>query len=425
MAQLVWNPVQAPNLDTRDVALAGQAIGASFDRLSTMLKDRYLEKKKDATNAAIAGQLAINDPTQLAANFDIKTLDKNADPAAVLLVRSQHYLEVMQQQGAREDLLNKQVEAKFGAGTYGMVMAAFNGDKEQQAQMVARTADDPEFARFVALHAQDQAAAAMGGVKFHEDIRQADRSFNLQASNSAADNARADASLALQRDSVNSAKADRQAAITGETFGEEAAKKYSMMPAERAYTVFLDSPEYKAKSPIEQATAKKGFAASFPIFAKATIARASDTLPTASEEPLARMATEMNKVSESLSTKGVDYGKLADSLDATVAHFYTPHLPNYGVRTIDTILSENKGATTADVAAAVQTLGPNVDTDVLSQAVGKMLDERVAGGSAAKILDLESRKAALILEGNTAAAKVMEQRIADERKLRAKPKGGR
>ena len=58
MAALTWRNVDAPQLDTRGIALAGQNITQSFDRMGQMLMQREAALRAEATNKALAAGMA-------------------------------------------------------------------------------------------------------------------------------------------------------------------------------------------------------------------------------------------------------------------------------------------------------------------------------------------------------------------------------
>jgi hypothetical protein len=65
MAQLTWRNVDAPQLSTRDLALAGGQITNSFDRLGVALNGWQARKEDGAVDAELGKYLGIGDPDAL------------------------------------------------------------------------------------------------------------------------------------------------------------------------------------------------------------------------------------------------------------------------------------------------------------------------------------------------------------------------
>lgn len=66
---LTWREVTAPKLDTRDLAYAGQAIGASFDKLGDMFIKRELDARTKATDDEVASLMTLGTPEEIAARL--------------------------------------------------------------------------------------------------------------------------------------------------------------------------------------------------------------------------------------------------------------------------------------------------------------------------------------------------------------------
>ena len=108
---LTWREVTAPKLDTRDLAYAGQAIGASFDKLGDMFVKREQNLRAEATDAAIARALANSDPNQ---KLDLTGLDKRVNAKELAVAANAHINGLIQREQQREELLDQQALAQFG-----------------------------------------------------------------------------------------------------------------------------------------------------------------------------------------------------------------------------------------------------------------------------------------------------------------------
>lgn len=151
MAQLTWRNIEAPNLSTRDIALAGQTMVQGFDRLAQTLTQRELNLRQAATDKAIAERLALQDPNQMGA-LDLTKLGGRVDVRAVAEADNAHRLGLMQRAEAQENLLNAQADAKFGTVIAGLADAALKGDANAEAQLRGGAESDPMFARALARH---------------------------------------------------------------------------------------------------------------------------------------------------------------------------------------------------------------------------------------------------------------------------------
>lgn len=387
MPRLTWDQVAAPNLDTRDIGLAGASIASSFARMGDLLNQRYAQQKQEATNAEIAKQLAIADPEQLAAGFDVSTLNAKADPAAVLMARNARYSEVINQLGAKEDLLNKQVSAKLGAQALPLYEAALRGDKEAAAQIAAKALDDPEWARFLSLKAETFAEFADKGIDNLETARthrasEADAAVGrgLQAQGLALEGAR----LSLTREAANAAKTERQLTGANMGIGEEYANKFADLSAPRAFEALTKTKEYQAADAVGRAAMRQGFIPTHAQFNLGATERRAENLPSTTGNPL---LAQLNTVSSQLVGK-VKMPEIHELMDS----WHTS-----GSTRADKALSAVPGATPADLAAVVQTYG-YVSQDHLEKTMKAMVDEREFSGLNVKLLQLQQREATILAE---------------------------
>ena len=127
---LTWREVTAPKLDTRDLAYAGQAIGASFDKLGDMFIKREENLRTEATDAAIARALANSDPNQ---KLDLTGLDKRVNAKDLAVAANAHINGLIQREQQREQMLDAQADAKYGYLQDPMMKAVLAGQDPKAA----------------------------------------------------------------------------------------------------------------------------------------------------------------------------------------------------------------------------------------------------------------------------------------------------
>jgi hypothetical protein len=122
--ELQWRPVDAPQLDTRGLALAGQTINNSFSKFNDILTARDAKLNKDATNAVGVQIAAAQTPAQLAA-IQAKIAAGGVDPRADALTLAngvnarqgailQNSARQQQMDIGKETLLDKQAMTQLG-----------------------------------------------------------------------------------------------------------------------------------------------------------------------------------------------------------------------------------------------------------------------------------------------------------------------
>lgn len=145
MAALTWREVSAPQMDTRGLAMAGQQIGSSFDRLGEMFTKRYDMQRDEVTDAAIARALANQDPN---AKVDLTGLDPKARTKDVVTAWNSHLSSLVQREQERELLNNSQSLAKFGK--YNTVRATnILSGRDEFDGISAEDRADPGFGRYL------------------------------------------------------------------------------------------------------------------------------------------------------------------------------------------------------------------------------------------------------------------------------------
>lgn len=154
MAALTWRNVDAPQLDTRPMALAGASITNSFDRMAEMLFKREASLRTEATNAALAGGMANQDPEAVKALLAQGTggLDKRVDALAYMQGLGQHQNQLVERSMNQEQLEALQDPEKFGVMYAQLEQAAkqaeLTGDFKARDELVAQM----QGARNIAAH---------------------------------------------------------------------------------------------------------------------------------------------------------------------------------------------------------------------------------------------------------------------------------
>ncbi len=215
MAQITWRNVDAPQLSTRDIALAGEQINAGFDRFAQTLATREANLRTKATDAAIGARLAIQDPNQLG-QIDTASLDPRVNMRALMEADARHRNGLIQRAQQQEQLLDAQASAKFAAEGVPLLRAAQAGDMAAIDALNARAGADPEFARWYGRMSGDVVSALDTGA----DNRRADLQLTQQHE---ADNARIGlerSRFALAQREFARGEEDRAAMTAGIEFAE-------------------------------------------------------------------------------------------------------------------------------------------------------------------------------------------------------------
>ena len=261
MARLTWQDVAAPNVDIRGLAIAGQTITNGFDRFAQMLYDRETAMQKRATDDAVAGVLAGQDPN--AGPLDVSALGARVNKRAVLEADNAHRSDLIQRADQNEDLLTKQATAKFGTEYGPLAEAYLAGNQGAIDEVTARSKADPLWGRFMSTHVDRLMGFKDQGIdnrldadKFGEDKRS-----NLAGESTARGHlAVAQRGQAMREREVNEDRQRRlaaeQAQLQGRQFAEGTDLKYS---PEDALTRFHNSDVYKGALPHVQAGLDAGF----------------------------------------------------------------------------------------------------------------------------------------------------------------------
>lgn len=235
MAELTWRNVDTPQLNTRDIAIGGAALVSSFDRLGAMLQDRQTATNREATDAAIAEKLALQDPEAVKAALaaGVQGLGRNVDPLEYMKALGAHSGQLTERAMNQEQLLTLQDPAKNGALYADLTLAT----------KVAEVSNKPEdWAKVDALKTQLVGARNIGGAMSagyelgntdQDQIqrkRQADQAHQVDLGN-----------LAARQSEVRSGNEVRAATLEGiKKTNAKTAEAEAMVPrAQRAMDVYI------------------------------------------------------------------------------------------------------------------------------------------------------------------------------------------
>ena len=192
MAQLTWREVSAPQLSTRDLAIASEAVVRGFDRLGQVLAAREEALRKEATDKARISYLAQTDPAKLTEEIGriatgASNLDRRVNVADVLQGAQEHRSRLIQTSRDYEQLLNEQARAQFGNIQDMYFRAILTGDTELEQRALAEFAASD-------LGRRAQGLAAVDAGRFRDD-----RIDNVETNRSnLANEANARAQIAIQ-----------------------------------------------------------------------------------------------------------------------------------------------------------------------------------------------------------------------------------
>lgn len=394
MARLTWEQVAAPQIDLRNLSLAGQTITSSFDRLSQMLMDRYSRQKTEATDAAIAEQLALTDPEQVG-KVDLTKLDSKVDKRALLEAAHTYQNQLINTLGAKEDLLNKQAATALGPEMLDLLVAARNGDVDAATHLQAKGLTNPDtIGRALGVLAPQLFGAFTGGQEFRETAR-------VHDANIANDNARiglerqrvaqSGAELALRREELNLNRSQKQDVIDGSAFGQRKAIELGPMTPTEAAATLLQDPEFNKFSPAKQQAALAVLTTRQPVVSEAVATELRSAATPVGDPKHASEYRQLNTISQSIAPK-VDANKLITGLVDSGAY----QNPKAARQNFEYILGEVPQATMSDIAAAIQLNGADAGffsgrDDKLLETVRGMVVQRKADQSSARLLELQQR----------------------------------
>lgn len=215
MAQITWRNVDAPQLSTRDIALAGEQVTAGFDRFAQALATREANLRTKATDAAIGARLAIQDPNQLG-QVDPASLDPRVNMRALLEADNQHRNGLILRAQQNEQLLNSQADAEYGAMKTELLKAAQMNDMDTVNRIQTEARTNPMLARALSNIGKD----VIGAMDTYADNVRGDRQLDQQRES---DNARLGlerSRLALAQREAARSEEDRAAMTAGIEFAE-------------------------------------------------------------------------------------------------------------------------------------------------------------------------------------------------------------
>lgn len=165
MAQLTWREVQAPNLSTRDMALASNQIGQSFDRLGELLIRREDNLRKDATDTAATGVLLARNEkeAQAAAAAAMADPNKRINRREIAELLNPTIAALQQREEAGDRLLGIRAHNLYGQYMPELQAAQFAANGERLAALRAQVGDSPEALRWLADSSDEGWAAWNAG----------------------------------------------------------------------------------------------------------------------------------------------------------------------------------------------------------------------------------------------------------------------
>lgn len=261
MAQLTWREVQAPNLSTRDMAVASNQIGQSFDRLGELLIRREDNLRKDATNSAAAAAYMAGTPEEITAlraqqfaNLDPR-VDRLAYAQAIGLAQNQ-MIERLKNQGEVDQI---EAQRMFGGIGARMIDAAGDGDRAKLDTLLAEAEADPQAKRYLGFVLPGFTDKAEG-VFHNTDTRNETKADNLrQAQDRAAARALEARSLALRQQEVQEARAERQQTILGQNAALQYARQTRTMDRDSARNALYESKLFEGMTPTARTSLLNSF----------------------------------------------------------------------------------------------------------------------------------------------------------------------
>ena len=247
MAALTWREVSAPQLSTRDLALAGQAMTQGFDRLGQALANREESLMKKATDQAIAARLVQQDPNAMG-QLDLTGLDRRVDLRALVEADNDHRAQLVERQRANEELLNSQSDSQFGTVIAGLADAALAGDANAEATLKAGRENDPMFARALARHYEKITGFRDTGA----DNRREDGKAAEEVRNNNLTDARGRAEIALRTREVSTRERIQRESDEGFLLGQTLARDYRLFDIDSARAKLQDNDRFLKLTPTQQ-----------------------------------------------------------------------------------------------------------------------------------------------------------------------------
>lgn len=398
MAQLTWRNIEAPNISTRDLALANQTINASFGQLAQTLRDREAALRKEAEDQLAVGVYTAKDNTGIDAAIQRALTGNTRERAAARAIAELGNTQrdaLMGRQKTQNELDLFQAQRLFGDDAARMYTAGLQRDDAGYARAMQTMQEDAEFGRLGGLVLPDYAAK-------YSDIRgSADTRFETGQNNLRIDararegNAIQSRRLALAEREYNERKAERerekQLYIQGQQFAIDSIRKGSLDP-DSALNRLESSEGYLKGSPEDQARLRQGFSAALggslrlsneergnaregEAFADVPVVagyrKLTEDLVTAQNKQIeARMRTQDPILDISLRAGDHRGSTAAQALNYLKQHYDVDYI---SPATIDNITRLYPGIKPEHIMGAVDRLGPRVSGTGLLQEMDQYL----------------------------------------------------
>lgn len=266
--QLEWRPVEAPRLDTRDLAVAGQVFDNSMGRFADLLSARDARLNKEATDKAAAQMMAAGSQDELktllaqGAQGGFGERVNLRDVMGVGNQRQEQLLQnsVRQQQMdiGREDLLTKQAFASTGAaGAQFHDLMGQGRIGEAKAVMAQMQQDNPDAAnRVLYQYGKD------GGDAFdkYRSAAEAERLHRAGEADAAAGREIQRGQLAISEADADHRRKQEGYAPQGYQVATAYADKFRTSGADVAAANMQEDPAFKALPPQVQVAALSNLA---------------------------------------------------------------------------------------------------------------------------------------------------------------------
>lgn len=245
--QLQWQQVDAPRLDTRDLAIAGQTVDNAFGRFAEILNARDDRLNKKATDSVAAQLMSARSPAELAAlqaQVASGAFGSRVNAREVAGIGNQREADMLQNAArqqqmdiGKEDLLNKQDFATHAEGYTAYDRALAQGDRAG-ADAIATQIKAAGGGRNLYSVGQD-------GEKLFGDWRDAGERKRVDDANIA--NARGHLALAQRQDARQQQK--EQWVEDGITQAGVFANKYRTRGKDAAVAMTADDADFKKLNP--------------------------------------------------------------------------------------------------------------------------------------------------------------------------------
>lgn len=417
MAELTWRNIDAPNIDVRNLAIAGNSIGTAFDRMGQMLADRTTRLKQEATNQALAGVLMAQDPDAARAAYVQAQVSGN--PRIDLATLAKGYNEqygVLQDRAIKDDQVDGlKAEKIFGAMLPELTKAYYGGNQEQIDALLGTMSDDPAFGRYVRGHMDQlmtQLHTGTGDRQNQAQIDEAGRHNKASEVNAAGE-------LALSQRRFQLEEKDRANAEAGAAMGLQFAKDYRLLDPASAQAKLYDDPRFQQLNALQQKAVLSTFGTAHGELSKPLSSdlqsmegttsqlAAVDSALTAGANAAEARATNPDAagVRKAATYSDLTMDKLVSNLSSRMGPLQNAGTARDGIQRL---LTDVKGATLGDIQAAIDANGydpgagkyvPFLDIyankgqgDALKTQVQRIVDARKQGYTANEKVDIANAR---------------------------------